>query len=156
MNQALRAAYQLSQAVELSPSSGGSVKFSLTVGLRGEYDCERCSESMKLERGGCPFVEDATKGTVPQVIGDTGDEAQDVLWVCPLGVTIRNPGLFETLKTFWQVKASGVYDFYGEGLVQLAPRVAMAFAEITKLEHQFEAQIYKTRSLMDRRGGGDA
>lgn len=149
--QALGAAYQLSQAVELSPSSSGSIKTSITVGLRGEFDCAKCTDPMRLERGHCPFVENSERATVPSFIAETGDES-DNLWACPKGVTLRNPGLWPTLSTFFAIQAASVVGYFGEGLVQLAPRVASTFAQLSTVEARFSSQIRKTRAAMDRRG----
>jgi hypothetical protein len=151
MSQALNAAYQLSQGVELAPSSGGAIKVSMTVGLRGSFECGSCSDSMKLERGYCPFVEAPERATQPAFLSETGNPSVDELWACPKGVLLRNPGLAPTLQSFWGIQAAGVSGWFGEGLQQLPPRVAAAFQELHQVEQKFIASIHKMRSLMDRR-----
>lgn len=146
--QALAAVYQLSQSVELAPSPGGAVKVSLSVGLRGEFNCDRCSESQRVERGFCPFVENCQRATIPTFLGE------QELWACPQGIALRNPGLASTLRRFFEIQASSVAGYYGkDGLVDLAPRVAATFAELVGIERRFEAEILKTRREMDQRGG---
>ncbi len=150
--QALGAVYQLSQQVELQPSSHGAVKVALSVGLRGSFDCTQCTDPQKIERGYCPFLKDAEKATIPTFISETGDEKIDALWACPQGVAIRNPGLWQTLRTFFAVQAASPLGYYGEGLVQLAPRVSETYSNLNTTERRFESQIRKTRAEMDRRG----
>lgn len=148
--QALGAVYHLSQSVELAPSQGGAVKVPVTVGLRGSFDCERCSDAMRVERGFCPFVEGCERATVPTFLGE---REEDALWACPRGVALRNPGLWPTLGRFFEVQSATPLGYFGEGLVQLPPRVAATYAALCAVERRFEAEVLSTRSQMDKRGG---
>jgi hypothetical protein len=146
--QALAAVYQLSQSIELAPSPGGAVKVSLSVGLRGSFHCDQCSESQRIERGFCPFVENCERATVPTFLGE------QELWACPQGIALRNPGLTSTLRRFFEIQATSVSGYFGGGgLVNEAPRVAATFAELVGIERRFESEVMKTRREMDQRGG---
>jgi hypothetical protein len=145
---ALGAVYQLSQAVELAPSPGGAVKVPLTVGLRGEFRCDRCSDAMKEARGFCPFVENPQKGTEPTFLGD---QEADTIWACPQGIALRNPGLAPTLRHYFEIQSQTPFGHYGEGLICFAPRVSAVWSELHAQEQRFLGQIRRTRSQMDAR-----
>lgn len=151
MSQALNAAYQLSQRVELAPSAHGSIRMPMTVGLRGDFECERCTDAMRAERGFCPFVEQPAPATQPTCLSDSGTPADEIS-ACPRGVLLRNPGLAPTLQSFWGIQAATVPGWYGQdGLLDLPPRVAATFQELHAVEQRFIASINRMRSLMDRR-----
>jgi len=126
------------------------MKFSVTVGRRGVFDCQSCDDSLKEERGLCPFLSQQKPATRPVLLSDTGDQEKDEMKCCPRGVQLRNEGLIETLKSFFDIKHIGVFDFFGEGLVFLPPRISDVFSQLSSIENQFEQEILFTRRMMDQ------
>ncbi len=123
-----------------------------TVGARGEYDCSRCDDTLKQERGGCPFVEGATLGTSPAVIDYTGDDEHDLLFVCPMGVQLSEPALLMDVRLWHKISGlGGPAAFYGPGLGRLPARVSQSLSLFQAVEQRFIAEIKRTRLHMDRR-----
>ena len=156
MTQILTALYLLTVDVTLDPRPGatGSAAIPRKVGLRGEYDCATCSDALKEERGGCPYLDDPRPGTVGCIIGRTGpsDSELEILYECPMGLSIREPVARETVRQYHEIGGvGGAASYYGPPLSRLPSRVMRALGALGAVQESVRAEIRQTRADMDRR-----
>jgi hypothetical protein len=147
--QRIAALYRLGHHVEVKPDRPGV--FAREVGLRG-FDCATCTDADKADRGCCPFLPGAVAGEQPTVIDSTGNDAHDLIRVCPRAIEYRNPALAAAVAKYPEVKAGGGpgLPWSGKPLGALPLRVSRIWALLEAAADRFEADVLEARRAIDK------
>ena len=150
LEQALCAAYSLTQSVKVEPRKDAGTQLGTTVGLGGEFDCANCFDWQKLERGGCPFVAQPKRGEVPQMIDSTGDERHDWINRCPRSITLESPALNATLRTFNEAQnCGGPGAYFKPPLCEKSKGFTTALSVLVATESRLQNKVRSERRRLD-------
>jgi hypothetical protein len=114
-----------------------------------EYDCTTCDSHLQRERGcrlpgRCYTAEAWTK------IDDTGLDAHDRVWVCP--VSLASTALRYTVTRYHQIKAlGGLAAYYGRPPSSMPARVAWTYAALSAIESRRDHQVARVAASLTRR-----
>jgi hypothetical protein len=149
LEQAVVAAYSLSQAVKLEPKEGTGTTLGTTIGGREEYNCATCDDGLKQDRGGCPFVAQSKRAEIPQIIDSTGDDNHDLLHRCPRGLLLESPALVATLHTYNEAVNCGVPAYFKPPLCEKSKGFTRTLSVLVAAESRLQLQVTRERRRLD-------